>query len=145
MRPHVASVLLAGLIAGSCPYAVTAQTKSSPPPTQKPEHPEHPANSKAEHPEHPADKKGEQAAQPVTLDRLAAAIEKYIQDDSKLKGGFFLVYDTVDRKPLQLRLQKVHRDKLAGLGEDVYFACTDLQDVGGVVYDLDFFMQGDSG
>ncbi len=90
-----------------------------------------------EHPEHPEDK----ASTEMTLDVLVEAIAGYIEEDSKLKGGYFLVYDTVDKKPLQLELLKVHRDKLATLGEGVYFACTDMRAADGTVYDLDFFMK----
>ena len=95
-----------------------------------------PAQDK-EHPEHPEDK----AASEMMLDALAVAITEYVERDAKLKGGFFLVYDTVDKKPLQLQLVKVHKDKLATLGDGVYFACTDMKAVDdGTVYDLDFFM-----
>lgn len=94
---------------------------------------EHPA----EHPEHPEDK----APTAMTVDVLEQAITAYIESDSKLKGGFFLFYDDVDKKPLLLQLQKVHKDKLATLGDGVYFACTDLKASDGTIYDLDFFMQ----
>ena len=35
----------------------------------------------------------------------------------------------------------MHKDKLAALGDDVYFACTDMKAADGTVYDLDFFMK----
>ena len=94
-----------------------------------------PAQEK-EHPEHPEDK----AASEMTLDALAAAITDYVKHDAMLKGGFFFVYDKVDKKPLQLQLMKVHTEKLASLGDGVYFACTDMKAADGTVYDLDFFM-----
>ena len=94
---------------------------------QEKEHPEHP--------EHPEDKAS------MTVDGLAEAIIAYIEMDSELKGGFFLVYDGVDKKPLQLKLVKVHQDKLASLGDGVYFACTDMKASDGTLYDLDFFMK----
>jgi hypothetical protein len=97
------------------------------------------AQEHPEHPEHPKDK--EQAPQAMTLDALAEAIAGYIQQDAKLKGGYFLVYDTVDKKPLALELEKVHKDRLATLGDGVYFACTDMKSAEGTVYDLDFFMK----
>ena len=90
-----------------------------------------------EHPEHPEDK----SSSAMTLETLAEAITAYIEEDSNLKGGYFLVYDTVDKTPLQLELLKVHKDKLATLGNGVYFACTDMKAADGTVYDLDFFMQ----
>ncbi len=95
-----------------------------------------PAQDK-EHPDHPKDK----AASQMTLDALAVAITEYVELDTKLKGGFFLIYDTVDKKPLQLKLVKVHKDKLASLGDGVYFACTDMKTMDGTLYDLDFFMK----
>jgi hypothetical protein len=111
--------MVAMLLVG--PQAISAQEK------------EHPA----EHPEHPEDKAE------MTVDGLAEAITAYIERDSKLKGGYFLVYDQVDKKPLELKLVKVHTDKLASLGDGVYFACTDMKASDGTLYDLDFFMKQD--
>jgi hypothetical protein len=97
-----------------------------------------------EHPEHPkqGEKQAEQAPEmKMTLDELADAIAAYIERDTKLKGGYFLVYDAGEKKPLVLKLDKVHKERLAGLGGGVYFACTDMKAADGVVYDLDFFMK----
>jgi len=91
-----------------------------------------------EHPEHP---KGGNEKAALTVAELAKAIDGYIRADAALKGGSFLVFDTADKKVLQLSLVKVHEDKLAHLGNDVYFACTDMKAADGVVYDLDFMMQ----
>jgi hypothetical protein len=101
------------------------------------EHPEHPkkGEAKQEHPEHP------QAKGELTLDTLAEAITDYIETDTKLKGGAFLVLDPQSKTVLQLKLAKVHKDRLSGLGNGVYFACTDMEAADGTVYDLDFFMQ----
>jgi hypothetical protein len=96
---------------------------------------EHPKEHPSEHP-----KKGDERAQEITTDALAQGIEGYIQKEAKMKGGYFLIFDTVDKKPLVLTLEKVHRDKLASLGNGMYFACTDMKNTDGVVYDLDFFM-----
>jgi hypothetical protein len=98
------------------------------------EHPEHPKEQAKEHPE-------KEEAGKMTLDELADAITEYIEHDSMLKGGFFLVYDPIDKKPLQLELVEVHRERLASLGQGVYFACTDMKAADGTVYDLDFFMK----
>lgn len=98
-----------------------------------------------EHPEHPKqdEKQAEQpkAEKKMTLDELADAITLYIEQDTKLKGGYFMVYDAEEKKPLVLTLDKVHRERLSGLGGGVYFACTDMKSDGGVIYDLDFFMK----
>lgn len=119
MKPVHAMSLLAGIAAV---LLVGSQMSFA----QDEEHPEHP-----EHPEDDAT---------MTVDGLAEAIVGYIEKDSKLKGGYFLVYDGVDKKPLQLTLVKVHEDKLASLGDGVYFACTDMKAPDGTLYDLDFFM-----
>jgi len=98
-----------------------------------------------EHPEQPKqdEKQAEQpkAEKKMTLDELADAITLYIEQDTKLKGGYFMVYDAAEKKPLVLTLDKVHRERLSGLGGGVYFACTDMKSDGGVIYDLDFFMK----
>jgi hypothetical protein len=97
---------------------------------------EHPKEHPEEHPE------GEAAA--VSKENLAAAIRGYVEKDSKLKGGYFCVFDTVAKAPLALTLVKVHDDKLAQVGEDTYFACADFKALDGAVYDLDIFMRGES-
>lgn len=125
-------ILAASLIAAMLSFPVWAQ-----------EHPEHPKKAdakKAEHPEHPEHPK-ESAAAALTVEQLAHAIEEFIEDDMDLKGGWFLVYDPVDKQVLQLTLSKIHTDKLAHLGNEVYFACTDMRAANDVVYDLDFFME----
>jgi hypothetical protein len=98
------------------------------------EHPEHPSEHPSEHP------KAEQTKETVTIPMLSKAIQDYIAGDAKLKGGFYLVYDPLDKKVLQLTLAKVHEDKLATLGDGVYFACADFKSTDGHVYDLDVFM-----
>ena len=97
------------------------------------EHPEHPTNAPA---------KMEMKKETVTIPMLSKAIHDYVADDAKLKGGFFLVYDPMDKKVLQLTLAKVHEEKLATLGDGVYFACADFQTLDGHLYDLDVFMKG---
>jgi len=43
-------------------------------------------------------------------------------------------------------LDKVHKDKLATLGNGLYFVCADFKTPGGKVYDLDVFMtEGENG
>lgn len=97
--------------------------------------------SAQEHPEHPS--KTEVKKDPVSIGMLSKAIKDYVAADSKLKGGTFVVYDPVDKKPLALTLSMVHEEKLATLGGGVYFACADFQSSDGKTYDLDIFMKGD--
>ena len=92
-----------------------------------------------EHPEHPSKK-----TTPLTAEAVGKAVEEFIESDSQLKGGKFLVFDRFAREVLQLDLLKIHMDRLTGIGNDIYFACADFQASNGKVYDLDIFMSGKS-
>jgi len=101
------------------------------------EHPEHPEGASAEHPESTA---------ALTKDSLGDAIEMLVASFSELQGGYYCVYDDVDGTALALTLDKVHRERLASLGNGVYFACADFTATNGTTYDLDIFMtESDSG
>lgn len=76
----------------------------------------------------------------LTAGDVADAIDAYIEDDADLKGGAFVVYDPIERKPLALSLVEVHGDELAGIGNDVYFACATMKSSDGTSYDIDFFV-----
>ena len=95
-------------------------------------HPEHPKN------EHLADKK--QAGLGKT--DLAAAIRTWVDQKAAANGGWLSVDDPVQHKTLQLKLEKVHDDKLAQVKPDEYFACADFVEKDGTKYDIDIFMQG---
>ncbi len=98
---------------------------------------EHPTEHPSEHPsEHPTSDQAE-----VTRETLADAIIEYVNNESDLKGGFFLVYDKEQGEALALKLDKVHKERLATLGHGVYFACADFNATDGNVYDLDIFMK----
>ena len=94
---------------------------------EHPTGPEHPA-------EHPSS--GGQAA--VTLDDVAEAIEAYVEK----QGGTIEVTDPTSGEKVKLALDKVHRERLATIGNDVYFACADFKAPDGTAYDIDMFMKG---
>ncbi len=95
------------------------------------EHPEHPK-------EHPTDKK--QAG--LSKTDLAAAIRTWVDKQASASGGWLKVDDPVQQKTLQLKLEKVHDDRLSQVKPDVYFACADFVEKDGTRYDIDVFMQG---
>lgn len=96
---------------------------------------EHPS----EHPsEHPTSKKAA-----LSKESLADAITDYVNKESNLKGGYFLFFDGQQDKPLALTLDKVHKERLATLGDGVYFACADFKATDDDMYDLDIFMKED--
>ena len=98
----------------------------------------------AEHPtEHPSEHPTTVKSLKLTISQLAESIEKYIQQDVELKGGFF-VFDVKNDEVLNLTLSKIHKERLSNIGNDTYFACADFQASNGKVYDLDVFMMGKS-
>ncbi|MHC4114332.1 MAG: hypothetical protein ACYSSL_03285 [Planctomycetota bacterium] len=89
--------------------------------------------------EHPSK---EAATGGLTRDELADAIESYVAQEAASHGGYFTVFDETVGKELKLKLDKVHRQRLSRVGEDLYFSCADFKTDGGKIYDLDVFMQG---
>ena len=102
---------------------------------------EHPTGSKkSEHPKTtftPQVEEGEK----INLQNLVRAIESFVKADIYLRGAF-LVIDPSTSEVLKLSLDKVHKERLSHIGEDVYFACADFNADNGKVYDLDIFLQG---
>ncbi|NNL09374.1 MAG: transglutaminase domain-containing protein [Croceitalea sp.] len=70
---------------------------------------------------------------------IKANIDKRVEEG----GGYF--HMTTDDKELRLQLVRVHTEYLSNLGPRRHFACVDLADVSGDVYDVDFFLEGDPG
>jgi len=70
-------------------------------------------------------------------------IETYIEKQTRLGNGYFN-FSAGDTN-LSLMLVRVHTEYLANLGPRRHFACVDLVDVSGDVYDVDFFLEGDPG
>ncbi|MBT8310010.1 MAG: transglutaminase domain-containing protein, partial [Flavobacteriaceae bacterium] len=79
----------------------------------------------------------------VTAD-IEAGI-KYNIDKRVEEGGGYFNMTTDDGKDLRLQLVRVHTEYLSNLGPRRHFACVDLADVSGDVYDVDFFLEGDPG
>jgi len=81
-------------------------------------------------------------ARAVTAD-IQAGIEKHIREKSAASNGYFKI--GFSDKELKLKLVRVHVEYLAALGPNENFACVDLADTTGDVYDVDFFMKGPPG
>ena len=84
----------------------------------------------------------QQVPKVVTAD-IEAGIRANIARKVEEGGGYF--YMETDEKELRLELVRVHTEYLANLGPQRHFACVDLADVNGDVYDVDFFLEGDPG
>ena len=81
----------------------------------------------------------------LTKEALAIAIKAHIEDATKAQGGAFHVEDAKAGITLELTLDKVHEERLATMGNGVYFACSDFKAANGKVYDVDFFMKDHEG
>ena len=75
----------------------------------------------------------------VTAD-IQAAIERHVEEQVLVGGGTFAL--AFGDQQLRLKLVRVHTEYLSSLGPTRQFACVDLADVSGDVYDVDFFLQG---
>ena len=78
----------------------------------------------------------------VTAD-IQAGIERHIEEQIRLGGGYFHL--PFRDKQLRLKLVRVHTEYLSKLGPGRHFACVDLADISGDVYDVDFFLAGEPG
>jgi len=79
----------------------------------------------------------------VTAD-IEAGIKANIAKKVEEGGGYFNM-TTEEGKDLRLQLVRVHTEYLSNLGPQRHFACVDLADISGDVYDVDFFLDGDPG
>jgi len=75
----------------------------------------------------------------VTAD-IQAGIERHVEEQIQLGDGYFRL--PFKDEELRLKLVRVHTEYLASLGPLRQFACVDLVDVSGDVYDVDFFLSG---
>jgi len=80
------------------------------------------------------------SADPITIDEIADQIKAHVAEMSRRNGGRFLIEH--EGESLSLTLIRVHMEYLANLGGGVQFACVDLVEADGTVYDVDFFLAG---
>jgi transglutaminase-like putative cysteine protease len=74
---------------------------------------------------------------------IQAGIERHIEEQIRRGGGYFKL--PFRDQELRLKLVRVHTEYLSHLGPGRYFACVDLADISGDVYDVDFFLSGKPG
>lgn len=79
-------------------------------------------------------------ASDVTIQDIALGIERHIDAETVANDGVFPVKH--DGRVLDLQLIRIHMEYLANLGGGVQFACVDLVERDGTVYDVDFFLKG---
>lgn len=79
----------------------------------------------------------------VSIAEIETGIKSFIQNETEENGGYFQVNER--GKEFRMKLVRVHTEYLANLGPGSHFACVDLADEGGDVYDVDFFLNGEPG
>lgn len=79
----------------------------------------------------------------IEIAEIEAGIKSFIDQKTAENGGVFPVKD--ENHDLKMKLVRVHTEYLSNLGPDSHFACVDLVDEKGDVYDVDFFMEGKPG
>jgi hypothetical protein len=94
--------------------------------------------------EPPAKPEGKSGASAVSKEAVGSAIKDWVAKDSKLKGGFFMVWDAETKKPLVLTLEKVHADKLCSLEDNAWFSCAEFKDAEGGSCCLDIVLRGEN-
>lgn len=89
--------------------------------------------------------KEKQTKQPrrVSIAEIEQGIRSYIDEKSTAENGYFVIED--GDSTLRLKLVRVHTEYLSNLGPNRHFACVDLAEVDGNVYDVDFFLSGKPG
>ena len=93
-----------------------------------------------EHPEHPTDKPAAKQSKAYSMDELEKAITAEIQNAQKA-DGFYHLKD--GDKTWNLKLDHVHKERLARVDPKTYFACTDFKSDDNHTVDVDFFMKND--
>lgn len=79
----------------------------------------------------------------VEIAEIEDGIKAFIAQKTAENDGIFPVED--ENNDLKMKLVRVHTEYLSNLGPDRHFACVDLVDESGDVYDVDFFMEGKPG
>ncbi len=90
-----------------------------------------------------SDNSTSKASKKVSIAEIETGIKAYIQQKTAANNGYFEVRDR--GKDFKMKLVRVHTEYLSNLGPSSHFACVDLADENGDVYDVDFFLEGEPG
>ncbi|KPQ18228.1 MAG: transglutaminase-like protein [Algoriphagus marincola HL-49] len=89
------------------------------------------------------EKESAKKVEKVSIAEIEKGIKEFIDQKTTENGGLFPVKD--ENHDLRMKLVRVHTEYLSNLGPERHFACVDLVDESGEVYDVDFFMEGKPG
>lgn len=74
---------------------------------------------------------------------IEAGILAYLEEKTNEQDGYFHIQE--NGRELRLKLLRVHKEYFSEPGAQTHFACVDLVDVSGDVYDLDFSLRAGAG
>ncbi len=87
-----------------------------------------------------AEEQAKQAeAKPDVVGKVRAAVERYVQQDQQLKGGFFL-RDPKDSEVRELRFDYVHKG-VERTPDNLHLVCVDFLDRSDNRLDIDFYLK----
>ncbi len=79
----------------------------------------------------------------IVTEDVQAGIDTHIKQEIQKGNGYFRLPH--EDRELKLKLVRIHTEYLAILETNRFFACVDLVDISGDVFDVDFFLAGDPG
>ena len=79
--------------------------------------------------------------EPLTIESVAHFLEGYVTKETATQDGWIKIRDEKAESDLQLKLDKIHRERLAKTDKGTYFVCADFKTHEGKVYDLDFWVK----
>ncbi len=93
--------------------------------------------------EHPGEHPG--MVEKIRPDDVKKTITDYINTDSNLKGGFFLIWDPELKQVWRLNFKALHKE-VRVLSDGTYFMCTDFKLAEGeTILDIDFWLKEEEG
>ncbi|MCH8330184.1 MAG: hypothetical protein IH946_02210 [Bacteroidetes bacterium] len=85
-----------------------------------------------------------QAQEVVTIEDVAAAVEKHIMDNTN--DGVYKLDDKVGKQQLSLKHTGLHKSKLMKMSDEVFVMCADFISVdSSITYDVDYIVAGKKG
>ncbi len=101
------------------------------------------AQQQEEHPdkEHPDKEHPDDVGSPPTIEEMAGFLEAHVAETTADSDGWMMIHDERAGKHRKLRLDKIHRERLAKTSEGTYFVCADFMSSRDEVFDLDFWVQ----
>jgi hypothetical protein len=143
----LAAALFAAVTIGPEPRVVVAETPDSgtPPRPSRPKGGVAPAPPTAPPVEPGAVVTPATPPAPIGFAQITSAVHDYVVADTKLKGGYFLLWDSEQKSVLRLAYTNVRLENVGRTSDGRHVACCDFAGVDGHNYNLDFWVRSVNG